>query len=47
MRLDGMPVWVEIAAAPFQFQGKLGVQGVVRDITVRVEAENHSPQSRK
>jgi PAS domain S-box-containing protein len=39
VRIDGMPVWVEIAAAPFQYQGKQGVQGVVRDITVRVEAD--------
>jgi PAS domain S-box-containing protein len=38
LRLDGSIVDVEVAVAPFVFQGKLGAQVMVRDITERKRA---------
>ena len=39
LRLDGTPVYVEVMAGPFVFQGKRGTQVVMRDITERKKAE--------
>jgi PAS domain S-box-containing protein len=39
IRLDGTVIDVEVAAIPFTYQGKRGVQVVAHDITVRKRAE--------
>lgn len=39
VRVDGVPVWVDLAAIPFTFEGKVSVQVVTRDITQRKRAE--------
>ncbi len=38
-RLDGTYIWVEIASRPFEFEGKPGIQSVLRDISGRKGAE--------
>jgi len=45
LRVDGTPVWVELAAIPFTFKGQPSVQVVVRDITQRKEAEENLQES--
>lgn len=38
VRLDGTPMWVDLSAIPFTFEGHIAVQVVARDITARKDA---------
>jgi len=40
IRVDGRRIWVEVAATPIEYEGKVAVQVVFQDITTRKEAES-------
>ncbi len=45
LRIDGTPIWVELAAIPFMFKGQPSVQVIVRDITERKTAQQALQES--
>lgn len=43
-RLDGTYIWLEVAARPFDHEGKPAIQAIVRDITGKKQAEQELRQ---
>jgi PAS domain S-box-containing protein len=47
VRLDGTTVPIDVTAVPLQYQGKMAMQAIVRDISQRKQAEAELEQYRK
>jgi len=47
IRMDGKVIDVEVTAIPLNYMGKPGIQGVIRDITERKQAEDKIKKSLK
>ena len=45
IRIDGITIDVEVSSIPFNYQGRVGAQVVIRDVTERKRAEEALRQS--